>query len=187
MLRDHCVPVWEQGKAGRGEGDIRHGGPSQRACRPKSHQVPHRPGEQQHFSNWWLCLTQPPAVTLRLQLISWSGKWDYPCGSAVFSEKPESISLIPGEFCIKLAMVWQPPELAPVWHLANLLNTPARETLHHVREQVNCCWNPARTFRFVSFIKIRWKQMNLFLPCVFSMPRRIIIMLWTGTMCLIGI
>lgn len=43
----------------------------------------------------------------------------------MFSEKPESISLTPGELYIKLVMVWQSPELAPIWHLANLLNTPA--------------------------------------------------------------
>ncbi|KAF2986667.1 hypothetical protein EK904_013449, partial [Melospiza melodia maxima] len=45
----------------------------------------------------------------------------------VFSEKPESISLTPGELYIKLAMVWQSPELTPVWLLANLPDTPAEK------------------------------------------------------------
>lgn len=116
--------------------------------------------EQQHLSNWWLCLTEPSAVTLGLQLISWSRKWDYPYGSAVFSEKPESISLTPRELYIKLAVVWQSPELTPIWHLANLLNTLAKRPCIVSGKRLTCCWNSTRTFRFVSFIKIHWKQMN---------------------------
>lgn len=60
----------------------------------------------------------------------------------------------------KLAVVWQSPELAPIWHLANLLNTPAERPRIVLGKRLTCCWNPTRTFRFVSFIKIHWKQMN---------------------------